>query len=226
MIMASIACFLLTVVGFFGFQHLYKRTKKWYFTPLLAVPSLLIVFLLLTDIPLTAYNQGTKWLSNMLQPATVAFAIPLYKFYPLLKKHAAEIISSVLLGSAVAVVTSVLLLHVIKASPQMIESMIPRSITTPIAMKVSESLGGIPAITAAFVILTGIIGSMIGPIVIEKFRIRGNISRGVLLGMGAHGAGTSKAYELGNVEGAIASVSMIIAALATLMVIPISGFLN
>lgn len=108
----------------------------------------------------------------------------------------------------------------------MIESMIPRSITTPIAMKVSESLGGIPAITAAFVILTGIIGSMIGPIVIEKFRIRGNISRGVLLGMGAHGAGTSKAYELGNVEGAIASVSMIIAALATLMVIPISGFLN
>lgn len=226
MIMASMACFLLTVVGFFGVQHLYKKTKKWYCTPLLIVPVFLIVFLLLTDIPLSAYNQGTKWLSNMLQPATVAFAIPLYKFYPLLKKHAAEIVSSVLLGSAVAVVTSVLLLQVIKASPQMIESMIPRSITTPIAMKVSESLGGIPTITAAFVILTGIIGSMIGPIVIDKFRIRGNISRGVLLGMGAHGAGTSKAYELGKVEGAIASVSMIIAALVTLMVIPISGFLN
>lgn len=226
MMMASIACFILTVVGFFGFQHLYKRTQKWYFTPLLMVPVLLIAFLLMTHIPLSAYNQGTKWLSNMLQPATVAFAIPLYKYYPLLKKHAAEIISSVLFGSSVAVVTSILLLHVMKASPEIIESMIPRSITTPIAMKVSESLGGVPTITAAFVILTGIIGSMIGPIVIEKFRIRGNISRGVLLGMGAHGAGTSKAYEFGKVEGAIASVSMIIAALVTLMVIPISGLLQ
>ncbi|MGX4587194.1 LrgB family protein [Paenibacillus chitinolyticus] len=207
---------LITIVVFWAANRLYRKTGKAYLSPLVVAPALLIAGLFFTGTPVEAYNAGTKPLTDLLQPATVAFAIPLYRQFKLLRKHAIVLVAGVLCGSVVAVLTSVLPAGWIHASPQMIESVAPRSITTPIAMEVSRSLGGIPSITAVFVVVTGICGSVIGPLVIRSLRIRSGISRGLLLGMGAHGAGTSKAHELGSEEGAIASVAMILAALFSL----------
>ncbi|TMV44489.1 LrgB family protein [Paenibacillus mesophilus] len=211
----------LTVICYFAAQIVHNRSRRWFLSPIVIVPLTLIAGLLLTHTSVAAYNRGGDLLSDLLQPATVAFAVPLYKHYALLKKHAAAIVAGVLLGSSVAVVSTVLMLAILHASPQMIVSMIPRSITTPIAMSVSQSLGGVPSVTAAFVIVTGIGGSLIAPHLIRLLRIRGPVAKGVLLGMGAHGAGTSLAYEWGGVEGAIASISMIVAAVVTLAVIPL-----
>jgi predicted murein hydrolase (TIGR00659 family) len=211
----------VTVVCYLVAQNVYKRTRKWFLSPIVIVPLTLIAGLLLTHTSVAAYSRGGDLLSDLLQPATVAFAVPLYKHYALLKKHASAIVAGVVLGSSVAVISTVLILALMHASPQMIVSMVPRSITTPIAMTVSQSLGGFPSITAAFVIVTGIGGSLIAPHLIRLLRIRGPVAKGVLLGMGAHGAGTSLAYEWGSVEGAIASISMIVAAVVTLAVIPL-----
>lgn len=103
---------------------------------------------------------------------------------------------------------------------QLINSLIPRSITTPIAMNVSQVIGGVPNITAVFVILTGLLGAMLGPLVMRLFRIEGEVARGVLFGTSAHGTGTSKAFELSTLTGTISSISMILAALFTLGVAP------
>ncbi|GAA3409783.1 LrgB family protein [Paenibacillus hodogayensis] len=223
--MTGIAWLVLTVACYFGAQRLYRRHKHWYTSPIILVPVALIGGLTVTHTSVDVYNAGGDWLSDLLQPATVAFAVPLYKHFALLKKHAAAIVAGVVLGSSAAVATAVGSLLLLHASPQMIATMIPRSITTPIAMSVSHSLGGIPSVTAVFVIVTGIGGSALAPLLVRALRIRGPVAKGVLLGMGAHGAGTSLAYEWGGEEGAIASVSMIVAALVTLAVIPLSSFL-
>lgn len=211
----------VTVVCFWGAKRLHARWKAWYLSPIVVVPCAVIVCLIVTHTSVDAYNRGGNMLTDLLQPATVAFAVPLYRHFDLLKKHAAAILSGIVLGCSVAVVSTVALLLLAHASRQMIASMVPRSITTPIAMSVSQTLGGIPSVTAVFVMVTGIGGSVLAPLLIKALRIRGTVAKGVLLGMGAHGAGTSLAYEWGSEEGAIASISMIVAAIVTLAVIPV-----
>lgn len=154
----------------------------------------------------------------MLQPATIAFAVPLYKHYPLLKKHAAQIMISVVSGSAVAVISSAVLALLLHTDQQVLYSLLPRSITTPIAMNVSQMIGGVPSITAVLVLMTGVLGSIIGPYIIAYLRISDDIARGVLLGTSAHGAGTSKAFEISPISGTVSSISMIVAALVTQLV--------
>ncbi|MFK2826620.1 CidB/LrgB family autolysis modulator [Bacillus sp. B190/17] len=198
----------------------YKHQPKVYLSPLLTVPLFVVVFLLWTHISYESYNAGAKWLTHMLEPATVAFAIPLYKYLNILKKHAAEIIVSVLSGSVAAIISSMIIAQVLHLNTQIVNSLIPRSITTPIAMGLSASIGGIPAVTAVFVIITGLLGTIIGPVLIRVLCIENEIARGALLGTAAHGAGTAKAFEFGSITGTISSLSMIIAALITLCVAP------
>jgi putative effector of murein hydrolase len=103
----------------------------------------------------------------------------------------------------------------------MVNSLIPRSVTTPIAMNISQIIGGVPNITAVFVIITGLLGTMLGPMIVKWFRIESEVARGVLLGTGAHGTGTSKAFEFSSLTGTISSISMIVSALLTLGIAPI-----
>ncbi|CAM3417362.1 CidB/LrgB family autolysis modulator [Marinicrinis lubricantis] len=209
-----------TLVVYILAKRAYSAKKMFWLSPLLVTPAALVVLLIFTHTSYETYNSGGKWLSYMLSPATVAFAIPLYKHYPLIKKHASQILISVLAGAAVAAVSSALMAFVLHLNPQIVYSLVPRSVTTPIAMDVSEWIGGIPTITAVFVILTGILGSAIGPAIIRLFRIKDDVARGVLLGTSAHGAGTSKAFEFSSLAGTVSSVSMIIAALVTLFLTP------
>lgn len=211
----------LTIAMYWAATVVYRRLPKVYMSPLLITPLIIIVILTQTGGSYEAYHEGAQWISKLLQPATIAFAVPLYKNFKTLKKHAAEIIVSVFTGSAFAILSSAFLAKWLHLNNDLATSLIPRSITTPIAMNVSQVIGGVPSMTAVFVIITGILGSMIGPLVMRVFRIRGDIARGVLFGTSAHGTGTSKAFEFNSLSGTISSISMIVAALFTLGFAPL-----
>ncbi|GGH78379.1 putative murein hydrolase (TIGR00659 family) [Pullulanibacillus pueri] len=212
---------LLTLLIYYASKRLYRWSPKVYLTPLLVTPVVIVLLLLVTHVPFHSYNLGGKWLTAMLQPATIAFAVPLYKYFDVLKKHAIEILTSVFIGALMGMLSSALIAKWLHLDVSLMDSMIPRSITTPIAMNVSSLIGGIPTVTAIVVIMTGILGSIIGPLIIRLFHIDNDLARGVLFGTGAHGAGTSKAFELSSISGTISSVSMILAALFTLCLAPL-----
>ncbi|MCE3203791.1 CidB/LrgB family autolysis modulator [Paenibacillus sonchi] len=218
--MTGLLLLVLTVAVYLLAKRIYASSSKMYASPLIITPLLIISFLLLTGIPYESYNAGGKWLTDLLQPATIAFAIPLHKNFKVLKKHAAEIAAGVLSGTVMAVLSSMLLAKWLHLSGDLATSLVPRSVTTPIAMSISQSIGGVPSITAVFVILTGVLGTLMGPSVLRLFRIDNEIARGVSLGTAAHGTGTSKAFELSSLTGTISSIAMILTALLSIGLAP------
>jgi predicted murein hydrolase (TIGR00659 family) len=213
--------FIITIFSYFGAKFLYGLRKSVFLCPLLICPLALISLLLSFHVSYDVYYSGTQWITDMLQPATVAFVVPLYKYHRLLRKYALEIVVGGAGGSFIAILSSVEYGKWLNLTPQVLDSMAPRSVTTPIAMDVSQTIGGVPTMTAVFVILTGIMGLIVGPFILKWLPIKNEVSKGMLLGMGAHGAGASKAYEIGSVEGAIASLTMIIAGFVTIMIAPL-----
>jgi predicted murein hydrolase (TIGR00659 family) len=220
-ILIGAAWLVVTIVTYLAAKALYQRRKLILLSPLLISPLVLIGLLLWFNVPYSTYMIGGQWLAKLLGPATVAFAIPLHRHFDLLKKHAAEILASVAAGSLVAVVTGVEMAARLHLSADTVRSMAPRSVTTPIAMGVAGTVGGVPTLTAVFVIVTGLFGLVAGPLVIRSLRIRTPVARGALLGMGAHGCGTSKAFELGSIEGTVASLSMVVAGGLTIVLAPV-----
>nr|WP_044481640.1 MULTISPECIES: CidB/LrgB family autolysis modulator [Paenibacillus] len=219
--MPGLICLAITLVVYVLSKHLYRIHPRVYLSPLLITPLTLVIGLIWTQIPYETYHSGGKWLSFLLQPATIAFAVPLYKYFDVLKKHMVEILASVLTGSVVAMLSSAVLAKWMHLDSELITSLIPRSVTTPIAMNISEMIGGVPNITAVFVIMTGLLGVTLGPLVAKLFRIESEIARGVLFGTSAHGTGTSKAFEFSSLTGTISSISMIVAGLFTLVAAPV-----
>ncbi|GLX66439.1 LrgB family protein [Paenibacillus glycanilyticus] len=217
----SMISLIITIAVYLLAKKLYRHKPMLLLSPLIVTPVLLIILLAVTKTSYAHYNAGAHWLSDMLGPATIAFAIPLSRHYDLIKQHAAQIIISVLTGSAAAVASSLWLAEGFGLDKSMTYSLIPHSTTTPIAMNVAETIGGIPTITAVAVMITGIFGSIVGPPIIRLFRIRNEVARGVMLGTSAHGAGTSKAFELGSISGTVSSVSMILTAILTLFLTPL-----
>jgi predicted murein hydrolase (TIGR00659 family) len=212
---------VLTILVYFGAKQLYRRFKTVLFSPLLVVPLVMISLLWVTAVPYATYATGTSVLSALLGPSVVAFAVPIYKNMRLIKQHGVEIGLSVVLGSAVALFSSVAMALWLRLSPETAESLAPRSVTTPVAMDISRSIGGLPPLTAAFVMVTALVGILIGPPLVRWLRLRTAVARGALFGMGAHGAGTARAFEFGQVEGTVSSLAMIGAAGATLVLTPL-----
>ncbi|MFD1903513.1 LrgB family protein [Paenibacillus rhizoplanae] len=211
----------LTIAVYLVTKRIYAASGKMYTSPLIITPLAIIGFLLITGSSYESYNAGGKWLSDLLQPATIAFAIPpAQELQATQKKHAAEIAAGVLSGTVTAVLSSMLLAKLMHLSGDLATSLVPRSVTTPIAMSISQSIGGVPSITAVFVILTGVLGTMMGPSVLRLFHIENEVARGVSLGTAAHGTGTSKAFELSSLTGTISSISMILAALFSIGLAP------
>ncbi|MCZ8511026.1 LrgB family protein [Paenibacillus filicis] len=202
-------------------KKVYRAFPKVYLTPLLLAPVSLIALVIGFNIPFEAYHQGAGWISQMIGPATVALAIPLYKNFHVLKKHAVTIGVSVGSGAIVAILTSAWMAKWLQLNTAITDSLAPRSATTAIAMAVSGTIGGIPSITAVFVLLTGLLGMIVGPVVVRLFNIHNDIARGVLLGTSSHNAGTSKAFEFGSLTGSIASVAMVLTAFITMCAAPL-----
>lgn len=219
-IFLSIISLIITIIFYLITKKIYCRKRFFLLSPILTCPLLLLILISAGHIPYANYLSGAKWLSNMLGPATVAFAIPLHKHFDVLKKHALVIITSVIGGSLVAIISSMYLAFRLHLDRKIIESLVPRSVTTPIAMDISKSIGGVPNMTAAFVIITALTGIIIGPLIIRYLPVQGAIAKGVMFGTGAHGVGTSKAFEFGKLEGTISTLAMIIAAGATLLMAP------
>ncbi|WP_068672097.1 LrgB family protein [Oceanobacillus sp. Castelsardo] len=210
---------VFTILTYF----LYLFSKKVYgkiavpvFHPLLLAPILLIVLTSIMHVSANQYLEDTKWLTHLLGPATIAFAVPIYKHFSIIKKYIGTILISITTGTLVAIFSTYLLSKLFHLNSDFLISILPRSITTPIAIEVSKEIGGLPTLTTVFVIITGVMGGVVGPSVLRWLSIKTPIAKGLALGMGAHGVGTNKAMEYGKQEEVFSSIAMIFAAMITL----------
>jgi putative effector of murein hydrolase len=224
--MKPLAWIVVTCGLYAAARALHRRVPGPWLSPLLVVPASLVALLLAIRVPYPAYMAGGTWLVRLLAPATVAFAIPLYRNAALLRRHALELAAGIGTGSVVAVVSSALLARAFGLGSVEVASMVPRSITTPFAMAAAEALGGSPVLAAVFVIATAVVGIVAGRALVVALPLRSPLSRGALLGMGAHAAGTAAALELGALEGAVASVVMVGAGLLLLVASPVLSHLH
>lgn len=194
------------------------KTNLAILNPLLMATVVIIAILTIFDIPLEAYNAGGDIISMFLAPATTVIAYSIYKQITLLKKNFIPIAVGCLVGSMTSMGSTYILCKVFGIDSMITASMMPKSVTTPIAMEVSASLSGIPSITVAAVVVTGIFGSMACPILIKLLRIKNKIAAGVAIGTCSHAAGTSKAIELGEVEGAMSGIAIGVSGILTVLI--------
>ncbi|WP_322048717.1 LrgB family protein [Paraburkholderia sp. J67] len=218
-------CFILTVALYFASKVLYARFRSPWLTPLVAVPAVLAAIVLLLHIPYPVYFQDTRWLMWLLGPATVAFAVPIYEYRDLLKRHWISLAVGVTVGIVVAVGGSLTLAKLLHLSPDLQRSLMTRSISTPFALAVSDKIHAPRDLTALFVIATGVCGMLFGELVLGLVPLRTRLARGALFGAAAHGVGTAKARELGSEEGVVASLTMMIAGVVMVLLAPALGFL-
>lgn len=202
-----------TVCIYVAMGFLYFKYNRTYLLPLLTSTAVIISLLLLFRIPYDTYMIGAKWIELLLGPAVVALAIPLYKQRDVLKQNLLQIVSGIIVGVVVGMVSGVLFAKLTGFSAEHILTLLPKSITTPIAMQISAGLGGIPSLTAIFVMVAGFSGVILGPLLFKKLRIDTTIGRGIGLGAASHGIGTSKALEYGEEEASMSSVAMTLCAI-------------
>jgi predicted murein hydrolase (TIGR00659 family) len=218
-------CFVLTVALYFVSKRVYARFRQPWLTPLLTVPVVLVVIVLGARIPYPVYFADTRWLMWLLGPATVAFAVPIFEYRHLLRKHWLSLSVGVTVGILVAVGGSLALAKLLHLSPELQRSLATRSVSTPFALAVSDKLHAPKDLTALFVIATGVVGMLFGEIVLALVPLRSRLARGALFGAAAHGVGTAKARELGSEEGVVASLTMMIAGVAMVLLAPLLTFL-
>ena len=192
-----------------------KKLKLAIFNPLLISAVLIIAVLSVAKIDYQSFNNGAKYISYLLTPATVALAIPLYKQFQLLKKNVAALIIGIASGVLSSFISITAMAMLFDFSHEEYVTFLPKSITTAIGIGISEELGGYVSITAASIIITGILGNVIAEFVFRIFRIRDSIAKGVALGTASHAIGTAKAMELGETEGAMSSLAIILAGILT-----------
>ena len=211
----------LSLLAYIAGIILKKKFKLSILNPLLVSIVLVILFLVILDIDYESYNHGGKYISYLLTPATVCLAIPLYQQLDLLKKNFKAITVGILTGVLTSLVSILALSMIFKLSHELYVTLLPKSITTAIGIAVSEELGGIKTITVAVIVLTGITGNVIGEGVCRLFKIKNPISIGLAFGTSSHAIGTTKALELGEVQGAMSSLSIAVSGLLTVVLAPI-----
>ncbi|MFG1349493.1 LrgB family protein [Xanthobacter autotrophicus] len=198
-----------------------RRWRFWWTSPLLLTPVAVGIVALSLHTGYADYIRGTHWLVLMMGPATVAFAIPIYEQRALIRRQWPVLLVGVLVGSTLAMSTAFLLADLLGLSHTLQLSLMPRSTSTPFAMSVSSDIGGLPDLTAVFVIVTGICGAALGELVMKLMPLRSSLARGALFGMGAHGAGVARAHQIGGEEGSIAGLVMVLAGLFNVLMAPV-----
>lgn len=208
-----------------AYQAAHWIWRKGHMTPLLnpVLISITLIagFLMLTGIEYRTYFNGAQFVHFLLGPATVALAIPLYRQMRLLLRSVVAVLVGLTAGAVTAATSAMGLAWLLGASDRTIRSLAPKSATSPIAMAVSEGIGGLPSLTAVLAILTGITGSIIAVWVLDTVKVRNEAARGLAIGTAAHGIGTARAIQLGEVTGAFSGLAMGLAALATTIVVPL-----
>lgn len=198
-----------------------KRFRLAILNPLLLASIGVILFLRLVGVEYTSYNEGAKYISYLLTPATVALAVPLYEQVELLRRNLAAVLSAILAGTLTALCCVILLCRAFSLEHALAVSFLPKSITTAIGMSLSQELGGVASLTVAAIAITGVVGAVCAEGLFKLLRIREPIAKGLALGTASHAIGTSRALELGEVEGAMSSLSIAVAGLLTVVLAPL-----
>lgn len=215
----------ISIIAFSISSYIAKRTKIILLNPLLVAMLLIVGFLLVFEIDYKVYKPGGEMITFFLGPATVALAVPLYKQRDLLKKHFTPILVGITVGSAAGILLVIFMGKLMGMDPLLISSMLPKSTTTPIAMEISEVIGGNPSLTVTFVIITGISGCIFGEKLLKLFGIDDPIAEGIAMGATSHAVGTAKAMEMGEVQGAMSSLAIGVAGIVTVVFVPVILFL-
>lgn len=207
----------LSLLAYAFGMFLKRKTHLSIFNPLLVSIAVTIVVLVTADVDYDTYNKGAVYLSWFLTPATVCLAIPLYEQIELLKKHWKAVLTGILSGVLTSLLTVFVLSKLMSLSHKEYVTMLPKSITTAIGMGVSEELGGYVTITVAVIIVTGVLGNILAEFLCKIFRITEPIAKGLAIGSASHAIGTAKAMEMGEIEGAMSSLSIAVAGIITVV---------
>lgn len=195
-----------------------KKLKLAIFNPLLISIALIIVFLLAFHIKYNVYESGAQYLSYFLTPATVALAVPLYEQIEPLKKNWKAVVAGILSGALTSALCVLAVALIFQLDHKQYVTLLPKSITTAIGMGLSEELGGIVTITVAVIVVTGVIGNMFAESIGKLFHITDPVAKGIGIGSASHAMGTAKAMEMGEIEGAMSSLSIAVSGLLTVVV--------
>ena len=212
----------LTLAAFQAGSWVYRRAgMNPLLNPVMLAVAALVALLLVTGTSYEAYFEGAQFVHFLLGPATVALAIPLYRQLERVRRSWAALGVSILCGALTAAATAVGTALMLGASAETVLSLAPKSVTAPVAMGIAEQLGGLPSLTAVLVILTGVLGAMLGPPLMDLLRIRDWAARGLAMGTASHGIGTARALQVSELAGAFAGLAMGLNALATAILLPV-----
>ena len=208
----------------FGIYYVARQIQKWtgwvVLNPILITIAALIALLQLTGISYETYEQGGQYIEFWLKPAIVALGVPLYQNLGQIRRQLLPILMSQLVGCLVGLVSVTLIASALGASHEVIVSLAPKSVTTPIAMEVCKTSGGIPSLTAAIVVIVGLFGAVFGFKILEVWHVRNPFSQGISMGTAAHAVGTSRAMEKGETYGAHSSLGLILNGVLTALLTP------
>lgn len=200
---------------------IYRKTKLPIFNPLLISIIIVIGFLKVFNVDLETYNKSGQFINMFLGPATIVLAVPLYKQFELLKKNFLPILFGITIGSLVGILSTISISIFLKLDNLITISLLSKSVTTPIGIEITNQLGGLAPVTVLAIILSGIVGAIVSPTVCKVFKINNPVAIGVSIGTASHAVGTSKAFEIGETEGAMSSLSIGIAGIITVFLAPI-----
>ncbi|MGR3393848.1 MULTISPECIES: LrgB family protein [Rhodobacterales] len=212
----------LTLLAFQAASWLFETGgRNPLLNPVLGAVVLVVAVLVVTGTDYATYFEGAQFVHFLLGPATVSLAVPLYRQWRLVRRSALAITLSLLCGSLTAILTALGVAWLTGGSTEVLASLAPKSVTAPVAMAIAEELGGVPSLTAVLVIVTGILGAMIGPMVLNLAGVRDWSARGLAIGTASHGIGTARALQVNETAGAFAGLAMGLNALATALLLPI-----
>jgi len=210
----------LTLVIYFFAQWIYKKTALAIFNPILLCIGMLITIMMVFGFKLEEYEQGTTILTRLLEPAVIALAFPLYQQFVHVKAKIVPILIACSAGVIIGLVVTVFVAISFSAPPEIVASAAPKAVTMPIAMAISKTIGGIPAISAIMVIMVGIFGNVCAPFLLKHLRIHTPEAQGLAIGAGSHVIGTSKAMELSHTHGAFSTTALLISGVLTSIIAP------
>lgn len=212
---------LITLMAYEAGLYLQRRTGFALLNPLLISTVFIILFLVISGIDYESYNTGGKIVSFFITPATVALAVPLYRNFKLLRANLWPIFLGITAGVLVNFISLYLLVEYTELGKEIFYTLVPKSVTTPIGIELSQQIGGIPQITIAAIIISGLTGVILGPVIFRIFRISDKVARGIAYGTTSHALGTTKALEEGEIEGSMSGLSIGIAGLLTAVMVPL-----
>jgi predicted murein hydrolase (TIGR00659 family) len=221
-LLQAAAAIAATAAAYYGAAWLQRRVGSFLLNPVLVAVTVLIVALELAGISFAAYNRGGALISFFLGPAVVALGVPLHHQAHEITRRGMAILASIVIGSLVGILSGTVLAALLGAEPAIVRTLAARSVTTPIAIAVTARVGGVPPLAAAISIATGLVGAVIGPRLLRALGVRSATAFGLAMGSAAHGIGTARAAEEGQMEGATSGLAIGLMGLATAILAPLA----